>query len=324
MNQHLWFEIPGLGIFTGSKSESYINHIQQLIYPSRIELEFVSANTLRTETMIKNLVNETGFEQDILEEHLAALCQTISESLRRNQFYDFIPFGTLGSQNGNIVFTQSQNNIHQEFYWMEPLSIMPLENQAIQEFTPVPAAVVQKPVSKSKKELAFLIIALGILWLVFLGLLCCPRGSGNHYADNANKHSDTMHSLNAVSPSNHNPDTGRINDSLVQTKDTVRIRQSDTSTQLKNEIVVDSANVKELNDQIKYKPCIIIVGSFVKLSNAEKLSLKVKSDGYEVYRGEYGKFHRVGIQFNCFKHDLQSMVEELKKKYHPDSWVLKY
>ena len=135
--------------------------------------------------MIQNMVSETGFDQELLEEHLAALCQTISESLKKNNEYKFIPFGKINEYGGKLYFNQSENNIHQEFYWMEALEIIPVEQTLSKVINPIEPLTTQK--TKSKKEFLFLLIALGILWAIFLSLLLCPPSSRIQSKVNENK-----------------------------------------------------------------------------------------------------------------------------------------
>lgn len=77
--------------------------------------------------MLSHLVEETGFSQELLEEHLAALCQFIQDSLKGAPSVYFEPFGTLYQLNGNWIFKQSEHNIHQDFYKQSPLSLKPIQ-----------------------------------------------------------------------------------------------------------------------------------------------------------------------------------------------------
>jgi hypothetical protein len=322
LNRYNWIEIPGIGVFNGTKSSAHLNHIEKKIYPGRLLIEFDSANTFRTETMIQNIVAETGYDQDLLEEHLAALCQSISESLKKNNSYEFIPFGSISDYGGKILFQQSEKNIHQEFYWMEALDITPVEQTSFKSVVPIEPVPIRK--TKSQREFYFLLIALGILWSVFLGLLLCPPNSRIQHAKNEDTSNDSIPLIPATNSSGNSMDSLLTADSLHnQINDTV-ITDKDSTDQFENVALIDSGNVKALDKEIKYKACVIIVGSFKKLSNAERLSREVKKSGFELFRGEYGSFHRVGIKFNCFEHDLQEMLLKLKEKFHPDAWVLMY
>ena len=106
------------------------------------------------------------------------------------------------------------------------------------------------------------------------------------------------------------------NDSIAATKE--------INTKLNNEEIIKENNLESLNKRIKNKKCIIIIGSFKNEKYANRIAKKVQKDGYMVYRGKHGEYNRVGIQFECMTKDLQIVLAELKSKYHPQSWVLKY
>lgn len=318
LNQYHWFELPGIGRFSGTKRAAYIHHIEQKIYPGSIALQFESGITSNTEQMLSHLVEETGFSQELLEEHLAALCQFIQDSLKGAPSVYFEPFGTLYQLNGNWIFKQSEHNIHQDFYKQSPLSLKPIQFKNEEKQIPIETKVlIQTP--KKSYELRSLLIALGILWLIFLCLYFCP-----------NRKSNTEIIKGSIGDSTNGAQAIQIQDSLepeaTALDSLAALVQEPISNQdsLTNEIQIDESNVQHLNDSIQNKPCVIIVGSFIKINNANRLSEKLKRDHYNVYRGQYEKFNRVGVQFDCFKQDLKKVLEDLKKHYHPDAWVLKY
>ncbi len=72
------------------------------------------------------------------------------------------------------------------------------------------------------------------------------------------------------------------------------------------------------------KSCIIIVGSFVKKSNASKMLNKMYNAGFSPYAERYGKFHRTGVIFDCNERPLYQFLQDLRKTIDKDSWILKY
>lgn len=318
LNQFGWFEIPGLGRFTGTRQSAFIDHLKNTIHPGSIDLNFVESNSLESETMIRNMILETGYSQDLLEEHLANLCQTISESFSQSNQFDFIPFGKLYKRSIGIHFDKSEINLNQDFYGKKPLPITPVFRPAgVMEFHRELNVPIQKPARKS--ELKALLFALGLLWLIFLCLVFCPNKSTQNTASKQAIMNDTISQIqkeDTILNSSSSQDTGFQKSMTSET--------SDTTKGLNTEVKIDSNNIKQLNDSIRYRPCVIIVGSFIKVSNANLLSGKIVKQGYALYRGSYGEFNRVGVQFNCFEKNLNEVLEELKKLYHPDSWVLKY
>lgn len=314
LNRHFWFELPGIGIFNASVSETYIDHIDKKIHPARLIVDFISANALRAETMIENLSGETGIDASMLEEHLAALCGRISDELNQNGEFVFQPFGIMKNIAGILNFQQSDHNIHQDFYWMEPIPITPVTLTKNEQIIP---PVITAGSAKSRREFAFLLSALTVLWIIFLGLLFCPHKPEEKKIFPPEDTAKEIPVDTAI----------EIADS-IPVADTLRLDTStttpDTSNPMPVETVIDSSNIDSLNHEIKYRPCVIILGSFQKLKYADKLEADLKTDGFEVYRGEYKNFHRVGISFNCFEYDLKQMLDNLKTKYNPEAWILKY
>ncbi len=72
------------------------------------------------------------------------------------------------------------------------------------------------------------------------------------------------------------------------------------------------------------KSCIIIVGSFVKRSNASKMLQKMYDYGFAPYVERYGEFHRTGVIFDCNDRPLYDFLQNLRDTIDKDSWILKY
>ncbi len=72
------------------------------------------------------------------------------------------------------------------------------------------------------------------------------------------------------------------------------------------------------------KSCIIIVGSFVKKSNASRMLQKMYNDGFTPYVERYGEYHRTGVIFDCNERPLYDFLQELRDTIDKESWILKY
>ena len=72
------------------------------------------------------------------------------------------------------------------------------------------------------------------------------------------------------------------------------------------------------------KSCIIIVGSFVKKSYAQKMIQRIVDSNFLPYSEKYGKYHRVGVVFDCNDKPLYQFLDELRSSVDKGSWVLKY
>ncbi len=72
------------------------------------------------------------------------------------------------------------------------------------------------------------------------------------------------------------------------------------------------------------KACVIIVGSFSKLANADQLARRVEAHHYTPYRQKYGNHYRVGVQFDCLTEDLYRKLFVLRGEFGKDAWILVY
>lgn len=301
--------MPGIGYFTSRKTEANIDHQNQLIYPSGLTLTLTSDQVQRADEMIMNIHRETGFETQILEAQLADLCGILTRELKEHSNAEFEPYGLLKiNDTGEVKFSPSDFNLHKDFLGLGPVTLTPL--MMIYQKSEEPIVPIKPMVKKKEPNLKWLYYLLAILWILFLILLLWPSG-----------------------PQKSNPivQSPMIEDPAVKSfdsNDNSEIFSSDTivadTLSFEKEVEIVEDNINQVNEEVMGKTCVIIVGSFLKKSNAIRMQEKVSEDGYQVYTELYGDFNRVGIQFDCFHQKLEEVLEELKQKYHPDSWILKH
>ncbi len=91
---------------------------------------------------------------------------------------------------------------------------------------------------------------------------------------------------------------------------------------------IDYAKISNTEDSViksvNYdgKTCIIVVGSFVKPKNALRMMNKVEDMGYKVYSAAYGRYTRVGLQFQCKESELSKYISEARSKLEKSAWYL--
>ncbi|HEX5626039.1 MAG TPA: hypothetical protein VFX48_08485 [Saprospiraceae bacterium] len=315
LNRYHWFDLPGIGLFTAEKQASFVDHINHKIHPGRIELQFLPGGKKDVDKMLDQLVEETGYERQRLNDHLNALVHFIREGLQKTGSFEFKPFGSFIKTEKGLQWKSGTTNLHQDFYGREALPIQPVVRSYIKPET-VSAPIRLPNTAKKNTELKALMFASAILGILALLLFCwpdsCTRKPSSGSTGVQRPDSAIMNTPDTTSPG------------MKGFVDTMTYQPSATTDSLQREVVVDSTNIDSLNQAIKFKPCVIIVGSFIKISNANRMEKRIIADGYKPFRERYGSFNRTGITFNCFTHDLQQMLEQLKKDYHPDAWVLKF
>ncbi|MBK7226235.1 MAG: SPOR domain-containing protein [Saprospiraceae bacterium] len=346
LNHFKWFELSGIGYFTAIEEKAYIDHITNRIFPSRLTTDFSPNDSdSRSEEMIQNIIEETGYTKTEIQNELDQLIAYISNKLENESTVDFSPFGFIKNENDRIAFKAHSSNLHQDFFGMSGLNLKPIEQKYTKPENSYTAPI--KPIIKNGfHEYRKLLWLLGALWMIFLGLLFWPsikscnksktsikqnktEISGNRDSNEIKKlqtiAQQRQDSLNAILQAEAKLlEEKRIQDSL-QVEESKIIKTSEkTKDTFKQEQVIKEKDIPHLNQKIKNKKCVIIIGSFENQKLSKKLIAKVKQDGYKVYTSTYKNYHRVGIQFDCKKKDLQEILNELKQKYHPESWVLRY
>ncbi len=324
MNRYGWIDLPGIGIFEGKHQKAYIDHQDSKIYPSKLIVSFHHTEGSKAQELVDHICEETGYKNEDIENLLGQLSLELALQLRAGNQAEFYPLGMLSLKGDEYTFSSYGYNLNERFYGMEELPISPAI-KTVEEIPPF--TVLPQPSQQSKsifKEFKHLFWAIGLLWLIFLGLMFCPSRS-------------------SIPDSNKTKHDVRQNDSTPPLKDSVQLSTVDTSkhkaadsvfTQkqsnkipfdsFQHEIILTDKNVSTMDTVIKNKTCIIIVGSFKVESNADRLEKKIRQNGQQTFRGRFQDFHRVGVKFDCFHQNLQEVLIQLKAKYHPQAWILKY
>ena len=243
----------------------------------------------------------------------------------------FEPYGNLSKKNDEMYFEAQQINLHDRFFGLKELALQPLVlNYNAPETYKTPIIPITNQKSRSK-EFRYLFIALGIFWLIFILLLMCPSGERKFPEVEQNPIKPLTQETIIKEPVIHdqktpltNQDTQVIASRIPENKLTIADTSFTNQKEFQKEISVNEKNINEINQLIQNKPCVIIVGSFKKINNANRLAKTLTRKKYKVYREPYLDFHRVGVQFDCLKKDLQTVLSELKTTFNPDCWILKY
>jgi len=314
-NEYGWLDIPGMAYFLAIKNEAHIDHQNQLIYPSTLKLQLTNETPNRADEMLQNIIVETGFSKLDLESQLEDLCAHLRSNLIQHSSVEFEPYGTLKiHEDRSKSFIPSDFNAHQGFVGNQaiPISALKMNYQKTDE----PIAPILPIKKKKEPNLKWLYYLLAFLWILFLVLLFWPSGKKQKSNDKNSNITELKDTLNHTEPT----DTS----SLTVIADTLTVSDTTQAIVLPKEDEIKEENITELNKTVQGKTCVIIVGSFIKKNNAIRMEQKVVHDGYTSFTEEYGKFNRVGIQFDCMQRNLEEVLAKLKQKYHPDSWILKH
>ncbi|MBK8955086.1 MAG: hypothetical protein IPM34_05965 [Saprospiraceae bacterium] len=316
MNRYRWFKIPGVGCFRSRTETAHVNHLEGLIYPGCLKIGIEPHEDTDPEEMLESLSSDFGYAKAELSGQLNALSKAALAQLESSGHFDFIPFGTLEMNSNTLVFNQTEFNIHKEFYGAVPLPVQAVQKTIQAEQLPIKTPIPYE--QKKKRGIHPLFIILGILWIIFLVLLFWPDKKPNKTSTDpiapdssmilTSEDSALLQSIQAIETDSTPVDS--ISSLVVIDKDS-------------QEAVITPAVVDSLSQIVLNKECIIIVGSFVNINYANRLAQKIGQQNLIVYRGQYGKYNRVGVKFDCMEKDLKQVLSELKQHFNPDAWVLK-
>jgi hypothetical protein len=72
------------------------------------------------------------------------------------------------------------------------------------------------------------------------------------------------------------------------------------------------------------KPCMIVVGSYMRRDLIDKMANRLISLEYEVYIEKYGSFYRTAIIYECDSVDTGNFLSKIRNTIEPKAWILQY
>lgn len=100
-------------------------------------------------------------------------------------------------------------------------------------------------------------------------------------------------------------------------KDTIEKEDLEYDEQTK----VDSEQneTSNVDNNIIAKECIILVGSYAKLKNANRMFRKLESAGFHAFKSQNNRFTRVGIYSSCDSNILESNLGQMRNRFASDA-----
>ncbi|MCC6816742.1 MAG: hypothetical protein IT267_10045 [Saprospiraceae bacterium] len=324
----MWIELPGIGTITADKKAAFIDSQNNKIYPSSLILHFTPLAQQRTEEMVQNLSRSTGFTSESIEQSLAKLIFHLTQEIRVRSEVNFEPFGKLFyPKASNILhFEAGKTNLHNSFFNLSeyPLHNINTNKYASSSISSNTDSLTEFHQKIQKSDSVFnrnLLVLIGLLSILFFILLLCPAKKTTIHSTATQKTNDSLNSITLLNKQKSDSTEDSQNSSVIIKNDTV---PDSSRTSYLNEEKLNPENAQRLADSVRNKKCVIIVGSFTQKKNAIKMIKFVQKNNYTSYTEMYNQYQRVGIEFDCTKTDLQTMLRELKEKFDPKAWILKW
>ncbi len=333
LNRYKWMSVPEVAVFHAQETEAYIDHKNQVIYPPVLKARLIESGIFQTDEMLNHMVAYTGYDKNDLNRQLLQLAKNLLAELEANSEAYFMPFGRLSRSGGRLSFESNGKNLHEQYFGMKEQPLTALERKADPTTVGDQPAVTASAKDNKKwySEFKYLFWILLALWVVFLSLLFCPAkcrkpqpGANQPVSqiddDSLRREDSLLRAIIDQKSSGEGIDSQAGEPSLLDDS----TGRAFGDNQLPNEEKILPENVTELDKIVRNKTCVIIIGSFVKKSNADRLAKRVRADGYRLYRAPYKEYTRIGIRFDCMARNLQDVLSELKARYDPQAWILKY
>jgi len=138
---------------------------------------------------------------------------------------------------------------------------------------------------------------------------------------------DTNENEKSKNNQTYEVDSSTMLDENNKIENTDNIELDNNNERINNLEKIDLEKLIALGPQLKNgynKSCIIIVGSFHRKSNADKMIKHLDKSGYKPYSEKYGKFYRTGVIFDCNKQSLFDFLQQFRQSINKGSWILKY
>lgn len=137
---------------------------------------------------------------------------------------------------------------------------------------------------------------------------------------------------------NYKKEVDRISDNTrtIETKNsenlTPKIRTFKVEDEMRNDLEKNDFNdgsaavdtqlkVEEIAAKDLEKNCVILIGSFTKNKNSNKLKNELKEDGYDIFEVPYKNLVRIGIYSLCDNDILSKELKTIREKYASDAII---
>ena len=290
------------------KSAAFENHRSLLTPPS----EYV-AFTEETDTKYDLSALAARFRPDDkqFQKMIASLSNQMTEMFKSKGRIDLSGIGTIIKSTTGFLFTPEAEKFDGQFWGLPVLDVsaVPLNHIRNNREENIPLVKPVQPLhfGEEKQPNTYFIWPLAAIFLTVallsLRYLNCNPEKNHNKAENITQIEPVSDSANAIIPADTSIDSTaaqvEITDSSLKTED-------------------DTLDIKSFDGE-----CIIIVGSFSRKSNAERMMKKVSEAGYKTYLGRNNGMVRVGMTFECNTEDLTDSMKSMRGKFTKDAWYLK-
>lgn len=317
--KHNYISLPGIGSFTQTYEPAFPSADGKSFIPPKQVISFDTSRTFNDEAIENYLCDKMSINQAEASNMLKIFVDRVNYNLDKGRPVVFENVGELfKNKKGRIRFEQAQTSEAAiSTYGLIPIEVEPVANKNVGKVKePKSSSSNENSEKSSSKVLVFTSILLGIAAIIAVFVLLPEFRFWEKYIKNSSKIADLKIDT-TKQPSINN--TAPIDTTLAK-KDSLQ-EKIDKNIEDKN--VKKTALYYEEPKVQESKTYYIIVGSFGKIENAQKLIDKYKALGYnpEVIKG--GNMFRVSISHTTDKSKSLSDLNKFKSNNPNESaWIL--
>ena len=349
--------LEGLGVFETKAKKANIDQVQGLVHPPSHEISFHEDKN-RQDTSLKDfLVNEKGMTEEAAESSIRSFVGETISQMDKKEIVSLPKLGRLYVDfEKHIQFLPDRTNFSKDAFGLPTLNYFPVlrnKEEAIAETvanvaTPIPPSPITSQTTTKQGSSSLLTKLfpwlLGLALIIVLGIFywVWQNNQKGVVVDDPDKISQMDGRVN-TSPSKQQStiDSSAIGaqvpeENMSQEENTTETNQESTPPieAPKEEKPAPKEEVKpapkeNINKAPELPPgtreCVIIVGGFAAKENAQRMIKDVTKAGYQAYSDTKGGLSRVGVSFPYkTEAEIGEKLQELKTRFNPKSWVLKY
>jgi len=321
--KHTYISLPGIGSFIQNYEPAHLLGDGKTFAPPKQLISFDVTRNFNDESIENYIVEKLKVDHKRATEIVAEFVNSVNQDLNSGKEISFLNIGVLTKdKNGQISFTQSQDLASSTFGLKEfAIETTASEKSKVvkkEEKKPIPVIKPQKK-SNSTKILVGIaaILAVAVITTTFILI---PEFRFWNSLTQSTAVSDLNEKTIVPVDSTLNKETVQPISNNESLKDTTKLKVDQTITD-KNE--KKAALYYEEPKQQENKTFYLIVGSFGKMENAQKLSEKYSQKGYSPEIIEGNNMYRVSIIKTKDKSQAIAEFNKFRSENPNDAvWVL--
>jgi cell division septation protein DedD len=328
---HSRVAVPEIGTFILQFDEAYFGENYETLHPPKSKLYF--SPTVDEDFKFSTLLADDGMAQDDAIWLETLLLQDYFKAVKKQIPFDFGNFGSLF----NDSFVPQNEEYFNRYAGLKVIPIKIIKKGVInhdENFKQAFVPPIQQEVKSKPNILLWIGIITAIAVLGFLFWFLTQRDSNNTLESVVISTPDVT-PVDVIDTLNTTPDTIAVeplqNDSVQDVEKVISPEVTPESEPAKPKVnkvvpkkeppIINEFDAELFEVDNELKKCVMIIGSFSDVKNANSLAERIKDRGYGVFRQDVNGMHRVGIRYNC-ENNTSSITSKIKKEFNKQAWTL--